>query len=290
MSLCDGPLPPGSNHSFPEFSRHNLTVASEIGSSAFSLLVCLSFFVVLVLIRFVDCVRQHYSLPSLDRIVSLALMTVLQAATFFYSASYNFNPESADAGVCEAQGVIYQFATSAISVEVFAISFTAYQTIVNGVNFQQFRKTYMPWMFFCVYGASALNTFIPFVVQAPTGVQIFGVMDKTSGYCWMQFKRQCLMIFVYFYYLLQFVSHFVSLCLFIKIGSTACRLHAHLRNEARRSVQLYIFRRLVLLTVAALYFMLSFAYAVMYWYGMNRRDARYGAACRFPVAGHQHVN
>ena len=91
----------------------------------------------------------------------------------------------------------------------------------------------------------------------------------------MNFERNCLHIFVYFYYTLQFLTHFISLCLFIKIGLTCRRLRQHLQDHARQSIKLFIARRIVMLAIASAFFVLSFTYAILYWLGMSRANVAY---------------
>ena len=127
MSLCTNDTRRYHNVT-PPFSRHNMTVAVEVSAAGFSLAVCTAFFIGFFVLLVCPEGRSSYSWPSAARIVSLASMTLLQCMTFFVSASYGFEPSLADYDFCHVQGMVYQFATSAIAMEVFAVSFAAYQT------------------------------------------------------------------------------------------------------------------------------------------------------------------
>eukprot|EP00750_Incisomonas_marina_P027968 INCI6305.3.p1 GENE.INCI6305.3~~INCI6305.3.p1 ORF type:complete len:343 (+),score=40.91 INCI6305.3:374-1402(+) len=269
FSLCNNIT---IHNSTPPFNRHNITVQFESAAAGLSMTICIVFFIVLAGLPCSERLQKCYSWQSISRIASLAALVALQAATYFFSATYGFSPKDADNDVCRGQGIVYQFATSAINVEVFAVAFAAYQTIVRGVSFEKLRRRHGVWFFFTVYGVALINTVVPYLVERATDVRIFGVVDRVSGYCWMNFERNCLHIFVYFYYTLQFLTHFISLCLFIKIGLTCRRLRQHLQDHARQSIKLFIARRIVMLAIASAFFVLSFTYAILYWLGMSRAN------------------
>ena len=269
MSLCYNETEP---HNVTPSFNHNGTVAWEQGAAATSLVFCSYFYVIMFLIRRVPAVKRWYSWPTKSRISSLAFLVLLQAITFWTSAAYGFDPPTANIEFCRVQGMVYQFATSGIAMEVFAVSYAAFKTIVVGVSFAKFKEKYTVNLFVAVYVVAVVNTIVPYIAEqfSPTNAIVYGVIDKSSGYCWMNFRRNCAMVFVYFYYVLQILAHGCSIVLGFRICRTLCRLHGHLKKGARRSIKVFIARRMVILGVAAIYFIVSFTYAVMYWSGLER--------------------
>eukprot|EP00750_Incisomonas_marina_P022128 INCI4858.1.p1 GENE.INCI4858.1~~INCI4858.1.p1 ORF type:complete len:192 (+),score=21.25 INCI4858.1:302-877(+) len=97
-----------------------------------------------------SCAKQ-YSLQSSDHIISMMVFIVIQSSAYFISASVDFNSDKFSDAVCTFQGGLYQFGVCGIVLEIGAMSYMTYETIVSSVALTDlYKQKRKPVFFGCV--------------------------------------------------------------------------------------------------------------------------------------------
>ena len=180
-------------------------ILAEIIGTSCSLVAQVAFLTIVVVSRVCPSCYGMYHWLSLDHVISLALLTMLQSLSYLMSAmSPGFASIYLPSDVCYAQAIIRTFADVAVLSECAVIPFLAYQVICRQIPFTVIKAKYGLGSFLFVYGFAAVLTAVPALVGQSYGLVVFAP-NANSGTC--TWSTQCLI-----FELAGFFSFLVIFC------------------------------------------------------------------------------